>query len=123
LYSNTKDTGSNQPSNQQQASIPWKNSQAKVYQREELAKGDPSSHPFWISSPAEVWGSEERFREYSKNNFCNNLRSYRKIIKVQMESICFEDGATKQHLLLFASTSNKNNRGNPRLHNNPANRG
>jgi hypothetical protein len=37
-----------------------------------------------------------------------------------MESIRFEDDATKQHLLLFASTSNKNNRGNPRLHNNPA---
>ena len=37
-----------------------------------------------------------------------------------MESIRFEDDATKQHLLHFASTSNKNNRGNPRLHNNPA---
>jgi hypothetical protein len=118
LYSNTKDTGSNQSGNQQQ--IPWKNSQAKVYLREELAKVDPSSHPFWISSPAEVWASEERFREYSKNNFCNNLRSYRKTIRVQMESIRFEDDATKQHLLHFASTSNKNNRGNPRLHNNPA---
>jgi hypothetical protein len=37
-----------------------------------------------------------------------------------MESILFEDDATKQHLIHFAPTSNKNNRGNPRLHNNPA---
>jgi hypothetical protein len=48
LFSNTKDTGSSQPGNQQQ--IPWKKSQAKVYLREELAKGDPSSHPYFESA-------------------------------------------------------------------------
>jgi hypothetical protein len=37
-----------------------------------------------------------------------------------MESIRFEDDATKQHLVHFAPTSNKNNRGNPHLHNNPS---
>lgn len=91
-----------------------------MYLREELTKGDPSSHPFWISSPGEVWASEELFREYPKTNFCSNLRSYRKAIRLQMESIRFEDDATKQHLLLYGSRSNKNNRGNPRIHNNPA---
>lgn len=91
-----------------------------MYLRDELTKGDPSSHHFWVNSPAEVWASEKLFREYPKNNFCNNLRSYKKSILAQIESINFEDEATKQHNILFRSQCNKNNRGNPRMHNHPA---
>lgn len=96
--------------------IPWGSSKAKAFLQEELAKGDPSSHPFWVKTPAEVWASNQQFREYPKNNFCNNLRNYRKKTRVQMQSIKFEDAAAVQHNNLFRFKSDKNNRGNPRLY-------
>lgn len=99
--------------------IPWGSSKAKAFLQEELAKGDPSSHPFWVKTPAEVWASDQQFREYPKNNFCNNLRNYRKKTRVQMQSIKFEDAAAVQHNNLFRFKSDKNNRGNPRMHNHP----
>ena len=101
--------------------VPWANSKAKVYLLDELTKGDQSSHRFWVNTPAEVWASETQFREYNKTNFCNNLRSYKKKVRVQTTSIKFDDEATKQHNILFRSSqSNKNNRGNPLLHKHPA---
>lgn len=102
--------------------IPWGSSKAKAFLQEELAKGDPSSHPFWVKTPAEVWASDQQFREYPKNNFCNNLRNYRKKTRVQMQSIKFEDAAAVQHNNLFRFKSDKNNRGNPRMHNHPGKR-
>lgn len=102
--------------------IPWGSSKAKAFLQEELAKGDPSSHPFWVKTPAEVWASDQQFREYPKNNFCNNLRNYRKKTRVQMQSIKFEDAAAEQHNNLFRFKSDKNNRGNPCMHNHPGKR-
>jgi hypothetical protein len=39
-----------------------------------------------------------------------------------MQSIKFEDAATEQHNNLFRLKSDKNNRGNPRMHNHPGKR-
>lgn len=108
-----------QPSNTPK--IPWKSSKAKVLLREGLTTGDPSTHPFWVKTPAEVWASNTLFREYPKTNFCNNLRTYKKLIRLQMESISFEDEATRQHNMLFRPhpRPKTNNCGNPRIHNHP----
>jgi hypothetical protein len=44
----------------------WTKSEIKAHMLESLALGDTDSDPYWTLKPAEVWASDERFKETPK---------------------------------------------------------
>jgi hypothetical protein len=93
--------------------VKWAKSDAKKYLLETLTL-NTQDHSFWKDKPAEIWASDNRFKQYDKKNFCNNLKRLRETIQGNIERIAFDDAAVTEHMINFPR-SNINNRGNPRL--------